>query len=135
METAVQLSTIITAIAAILALAVTVGIYYHGLRREIRLETIKAFSEIRNRYPNTKSLDDKLKLKYLNELEYFSIGINTGIYDAVIVKKMSGGRLIRQYDNWMKEFIRNRREMQSRLSGNKKTNAYVELEKMIKKIR
>lgn len=116
-------------ITSIMALLFSIGIYIHGINRERKNDTLKSFSEIRRKYYNTKNFDDKEKLKYLNELEYFATGINAGIYDIKIVKKLSGSRLIKQYDDTMAEFIRSRREKY----GNEKT--YCEYEKMIEKLR
>ena len=61
----------------------------------------------------------------MNELEYFATGVNSKIYDIRIVCKMSGSRLIRQYEKWSKEFVRIRREQ----FGNKIADS--EYEKMI----
>ena len=47
MELAEHISSIVSALAAVVALVITVAIYWHGLKREIQLETIKTFSEIR----------------------------------------------------------------------------------------
>ena len=115
-------------IISIMALLFSIGIYIHGINREQKNDTLKCFSEIRRKYYNTKNFDDKEKLKYLNELEYFATGINAGIYDIKIVKKLSGSRLIKQYDDTMAEFIRSRKKY-----GNEKT--YCEYEKMIEKLR
>ena len=129
MNTMVQICEIISGIAAAVAIIISIILYRHGLDRERRTDTLKCFSEIRRKYFNTKGLSDKEKLKYLNELEYFATGINAKIYDIKIVKKMSGSRLIRQYDNWASEFVQYRRKQ----FGNDKS--YCEYEKMIEKLR
>lgn len=116
-------------IISIMALLFSIGIYIHGINRERKNDTLKCFSEIRRKYYNTKNFDDKEKLKYLNELEFFATGINTGIYSIKIVKKLSGSRLIKQYNYTMADFIHSRREKY----GDEKT--YCEYEKMIKKLR
>ena len=76
-------------------------------------------------------MDDHQKLEYLNELEYFSVGVNQKIYDIDVVIKMSGHRLIRQYDNWMRSFIDDRRKR----FDHQHTNAYKELVIMMDKIK
>ena len=129
METAVQIFSIISGIAATVAIVISVALYFHGLNRERKIDTLRVFSEIRRKYFNTKTLEDKDKLKYLNELEYFATGVNSKIYSIKIVKKMSGSRLIKQYDNWGNDFIQERRNKY----GN--NNAYSEYEIMIKKLK
>ncbi|MCR4693534.1 MAG: DUF4760 domain-containing protein [Firmicutes bacterium] len=124
----VSLAEIISGIAAVIAIIISIAIYRHGLNRERKIDTLKKLSEIRRKYFNSNKLNDKEKLKYINELEYFATGINSKIYDIKIVKSMSGSRLIRQYEKWIKNFIKSRRKK----SGNK--SAYCEYEKMIKKI-
>ena len=125
MNTAVQVASIISSIAAVVALIITVSIYFHGLKRECRLETIKAFSEIRTKYFNSESLNDHEKLQYLNELEYFATGINIGLFDIEVVKRMSKKRMLNQYNTWIKEYISERR---ARNGGS--SSAYQEVEKM-----
>lgn len=129
MATIVQICGIISGISAAIAIIISISIYLHGLNRERKHDTLNRFAEIRKKFFNTKSLDDKEKLKYLNELEYFATGVNNKIYDIKIVKKMSGSRLIRQYNDWIADFIQLRR---SRF-GNEKT--YNEYEQMIKKLK
>lgn len=124
-----QICEIISGISAVVAIIISIALYRHGLNRERRTDTLKNLSEIRRRYFNTKTLDEKEKLKYLNELEYFATGVNEKIYDINIVRKMSGSRLIRQYDNWIADFIQVRRNQ----FGNNKT--YCEYEKMIEKLK
>lgn len=90
MSTIAQACEIASGISAAVAVVISIAIYRHGLNRERRTDTLKNLSEIRRQYFNTKTLDDKEKLKYLNELEYFATGVNEKIYDIKIVKKMSG---------------------------------------------
>ena len=129
MECIVQICEIISGAAAAVAIIISIVLYLHGLNRERKLDTLKLLSEIRRKYFNTKSLDDKQKLQYLNELEYFATGVNAKIYEIKIVKKMSGSRLLKQYENWIATFIQRRKAKY----GN--NNAYCEYEKMIKKLK
>ncbi|MGN0107574.1 MAG: hypothetical protein ACI4A5_07760 [Hominilimicola sp.] len=99
MDIAIKICTILSGIAAAVAIFISIGLYIHGLNRERIVITLKDFSEIRKKYFNTKNLDNKEKLKYLNELEYFATDVNEQIYDIKLVKKMSASRLIRQYEN------------------------------------
>lgn len=129
MDIVVQVCEIISGISAAVAIIISIALYRHGLNRERQTDTLKTLSEIRRKYFNTKALDDKEKLKYLNELEYFSTGVNEKIYDIKIVKKMSGSRLIKQYENWIADFIQVRRNQ----FGNDR--AYLEYEKMLNKLK
>lgn len=119
----------ISCATAILAVILSITVYIHGLNRERKLDTLRRFSELRQEYFNTKDLDMKGKLKYLNELEHFATGVNEGIYDIRTVKRMSGRRLIKQYDTWGADLIKERRE----LSGT--STAFCEYEKLIKRIK
>lgn len=134
MGLAVQISTILTAISAVIALAITAGIYWHGLRREVRLNTIKVLSALRNKYFYTKELSETEKLHYLAELEYFAVGVNYKLYDIKIVSIMSGRRLLSQYDIWMNEFIQYRRTRINK-NGNSQPNAYSDIVTMMENLR
>ncbi len=125
MDTIVPISSMISAIAAVVALIITVRIYHNEQKKERQLETIKAFSEIRKKYFNSVSLSDHEKLQYLNELEYFATGVNVGLFDIEVVKRMSKKRMINQYNTWIKQFIIERR---ARNGGS--SSAYQEVEKM-----
>lgn len=129
MEIVVQVCQIISGISAAIAIIVSIVFYRRSLNRERKTDTLRNLSVIRRKYFNTKRLDDDEKLQYVNELEYFATGINEKVYDIAIVKKMSGSRLVRQYDNWAKDFIMKRRDM----FGNSKT--YCEYENMIKDLK
>lgn len=120
---------IISGFAAVVAIVISLWTYSHGIERERKADTIRKLSEIRNTYFNTKGLGNKDKLKYLNELEFFAIGIKENIYDINIASKMSGSRLIGQYDSWAAELIKERRK------GKKHSTAYCEYEKMIKDLK
>ena len=129
MECLKDIFEIISGFAAVVAIAISLWTYKHGIEKERKTDTIRKLSEIRNTYFNTKNLEKKDKLKYLNELEFFAIGIKEDIYDIDIVSKMSGSRLIKQYDKWANEFIKERRKL------NNHDKAYCEYEEMIKKLK
>ncbi len=129
METVVKICEIISGISAAIAIIISIILYRHGLQKERKFDTLKILSNIRKKYFNTNELDEKDKLKYLNELEYFATGVNEKIYDIKIIKKMSGSRLIRQYEKWVSKFIKERRKK----FGN--NNAYCEYEKMIETLK
>lgn len=118
---------VVSAFAAVVALFVTVMIYKQTLVRECKLDTIRTLSELRIKYPSVREMSDGDKLSYLQELEFFSTGINKKIYDIKTVKAMSGSRLISQYNKYLKKFIEERRK-------GKESTAYIEYEKMIKQL-
>ena len=91
---------VVSAFAAVAALSVTVMIYKKTLIRECKLDTIRTLSELRIKYPSVREMSDGDKLSYLQELEFFSTGINKKIYDIKTVKAMSGSRLISQYNKY-----------------------------------
>lgn len=115
-------------LVALLAIGISIWTYIHGLNRERRVDTIESLRRIRTKYFNTKSLSDKEKLQYLNEMEYFATGINSQIYDIEIANKMSGGRLISQYKDWCENFIEERKSRGSE-------NAYSEYKRMIDELK
>ena len=67
---------VVSAFAAVVALFVTVMIYKQTLVRECKLDTIRTLSELRIKYPSVREMSDGDKLSYLQELEFFSTGIN-----------------------------------------------------------
>ena len=129
MECLKDVFEIISGFAAVVAIAISLWTYKHGIEKERKTDTIRKLSEIRNTYFNVKNLKKKDKLKYLNELEFFAIGIKENIYDINIASKMSGSRLIGQYDSWAAELIKERR------NDKKHSTAYCEYEKMIKDLK
>ena len=50
------------------------------------------------KYPKIFGLSYKAKKKYIKELEFFATDVNQKNYDIKIVSKMSGSRLIYQYE-------------------------------------
>ncbi|QHI71759.1 DUF4760 domain-containing protein [Aminipila terrae] len=87
---------------------ISVIIYYRMTRRTLILETIKEYSNIRNKYSNPSDNDiipeDKRKA-YLQEMERFCTGIQLGLYDINTLSKISGHRLIEQYKKYGKVII------------------------------
>lgn len=115
-------------VIAIIALVFSIIIYIHGLNRESSMLTIENLEKIRMKYRNSINFNEAKKKDYLTELEFFSTGVNQKIYSLKIVNKMCGGRLVYQYNKWIKNYIDEYR--------NKKvsTVAYIEYEKMINKL-
>jgi len=129
MELIKDICEITGGISAACAIIISIIVYWHGVSKERKINTIKELSTIRKKYFNTKGLDNKEKLKFLNELEFFATGINERIYDIRIARKMSGSRLIKQYDNWAADFILERKKKYG------KDTAYSEYEKMIQSLK
>ena len=63
----------------------------------------------------------------MQELEFFATGVNNKIYDIRIVKTMSKSRLVTKYNQYLKEFIEERRKK-------KQSTSYIEYKKMIQKL-
>ena len=97
--------------------------------KERKLDTIKMLSEIRMKYPKIFVLSYKAKKKYIKELEFFATDVNQKNYDIKIVSKMSGSRLIYQYEKYLKKIIKRiRKEKED-------SKEYIEYEEMINKLK
>lgn len=125
----VDWAQIISAVAAVGSFAGSVIVYRRTLNRERKLDTIKMLSEIRMKYPKIFGLSYEAKKKYIKELEFFATGVNQKIYDIKIVSKMSGSRLIYQYEKYLKKIIKRIRK------GKEDSKTYIEYEKMINKLK
>ena len=125
----VDIAQIVSAGVAVLSFAGSVIVYRKTLNRERKLDTIKMLLEIRMKYPKVCGLSYKAKKKYIKELEFFATGVNQKIYDIKIVNKMSGSKLIYQYEKYLKKIIKRIRK------GKEHSKAYIEYEKMINKLK
>ena len=88
---------------ALISLVFTIWHSVHSNRTERKNETIRVLKSIRINYPSTHNMNIYQKINYMQEVEFFATGVNEGIYDITIVKKMSGSLLKQQYDKWIKE--------------------------------
>lgn len=93
-------------IAAVIGAIISVSVYGNTVKREKKILTIETFSKIREKYK--KEISENDRTKFLKEMEFFCVGINEGIYDINIIKKMSGKLLLEQYDG-MKPYIKERK--------------------------
>lgn len=125
----VDIAQIVSAGVAVLSFAGSVIVHRKTLNRERKLDTIKMLLEIRMKYPKVCGLSYKAKKKYIKELEFFATGVNQKIYDIKIVNKMSGSKLIYQYEKYLKKIIKRIRK------GKEDSKAYIEYEKMINKLK
>lgn len=101
-----DIAQIVSAVVAVLSFAGSVIVYRRTLNRERKLDTIKMLSEIRMKQPKVFGLSYKAKKDYIKELEFFATGVNQKIYDIKIVNKMSGSKLIYQYEKYLKKIIK-----------------------------
>lgn len=122
-----NIALIVSSSASIAALFVTIVIYRHGLKRETRIDTVETFSKIRLKYLSTIDMPEPQRELYLTELEFFAVGVGCKIYDIRIVAKMSGKRLLSQYNGWMKKWIADKRKEHS----NSQNFAYKDVQKMM----
>ena len=97
-DTFVDICQIVTAIVAVAGFILSVFVYKNTLNRERRLDTLRTLSELRVKYPNTERMSEEKSSEYIKALEFFATGVNQEIYDIKIVKKMSGNRLVKQYN-------------------------------------
>lgn len=132
-DTFVDICQIVTAIVAAAGFILSVFVYKNTLNRERRLDTLRTLSELRVKYPNTERMSEEKSSEYIKELEFFATGVNQEIYDIKIVKKMSGNRLVKQYNENLKDLIEKKRHKKD---GKKKdSEAYIEYEKMIQNLK
>ena len=136
------IASIIAAIFAILAYRFTKTTYKENVRQERIRATLSDFPALRSK--NTEFLSkvqaaspeerDPIIKKYVTQLERFAVGVNCGAYSLEIVNRMSGGLLVQQYQQIMKDFISRRREHVShtKATHTKAKNVYKEYEDMMK---
>ena len=102
-----------------LATVISIWTHYAILHRDKKINTIQTLSAIRSKYPNMKtvktagcSTEKELAEKrgeYLKEMEFFSVGIQEGVFDLNITAKMSGHLLINQYDEYMVNVVKEKK--------------------------
>ena len=109
--------TAIGAIGTIAALFHAIRSYNKDVKIGQQQRTVEAYLPIREKYyeltEKLKTLGDKdremLLKEYLSEMEILSAGVNSGAYSLDYINRVSGGKLVRQYENITKEFIKRRR--------------------------
>ena len=129
----VDICQIVTAIVAVAGFILYVFVYKNTLNRERRLDTLRTLSELRVKYPNTEKMSEEESFEYIKALEFFATGVNQEIYDIKIVKKMSGNRLVKQYNENLKDLIGKKRHKKD--AKKKDSEAYIEYEKMIQNLK
>lgn len=88
---------IVAGLAAVVGAIVSVVVYKQTLNRDKKLATINIINEIRNKYPRVSKLSWCERQSYLREMEFLCTGINEGIYELSILKRMSGRLFLSQY--------------------------------------
>jgi len=83
------------------------------LKRDKKINTIAEFSKIRTKYPDLSCMKaakcrswcefKRKRIAYLKEMEFFCVGLNNGVFDINILKKMSGHLLVTQYRRYMRK--------------------------------
>ena len=124
----VDIAQIASALAAVGSFVGSIIVYKRSVNRECKLETLRKLTELRMKYPSMEEISNN-ELDYIKELEFFATGINQKIYDIKIVTKMSGSRLISQYDIALEEIVKQRRK------GKEDSTSYIEYEQMIEQLR
>lgn len=129
--------TAVGAIGTILAAFIAVFVYKDTVQRAMRLATIEEYTRIRNAYPNlspkaSNLVDDETRLNYLKEMERFCTGVNLKLYHIETLNKMSGARLITQYDEYIKQLILDRRDRVRNVNAD---DLYCEYEKTIEELK
>ena len=110
--------------AAVASFIATVFIHRKTVERQRKIETIAAYSAIREKQPvSIKNASNKEIDDYLLDMEFFCVGINNGIYDVKILKEMSGKRLLGQYE-----------EIKQRKSNFSETTAWSEYIKVMERL-
>lgn len=101
---------VITLVIATIALIMSISTFYIAKRRAKRESTLKAYSELQekvfSRLPDkdqiskSKKGDDSwTEITFcLAHLENFSVGVNTGIYSVLILRRLGGRFFIEKYD-------------------------------------
>ncbi len=121
------------------ALIFAVISYRHDEKIKRQQRTAEAYLPIREKYYEleTRLINcnsrHKLLKQYLGEMEIFATGINLNAYSIEYINRISGGKLINQYNNIIKDFIENRKSCKAQNFINSE-DLYCEYEEMIKKL-
>ncbi len=139
-----DLWSVLGSMATVIALGASAYSFWQGRQDERKRATLSDFPQLRERtqalledaekMDEGEAKDNKMK-SYMQLLERFAVGVNTGAYDIRIINRMSGGMLINQYERVIRPFVeRRRKEIELRNPEIKKSALYCEYETMIKKL-
>ena len=119
------LATFISALSVIVA-AVT---FIINFRRTKKVETLQAIDEIFESYYQLSKKDVNSHyfeyVKYMSKVERFAAAVNAGIYDEKLVHNRTSIMFRKQYNDFMKDIIQQRRKQFNR------EDYYSEIVKMI----
>lgn len=140
----VNMMELIALIISILSFISSVLIYFFGILRQKKQDTINAFNTIQNQVldemtkhtkkelstiaQNTRSEEYKNMSVLLARCEHFAVGVNSGIYDIRIVKRLAGRYFIGLYEKFLPLIEEKRRICPT-------DRHYDEFEKMIHKLK
>lgn len=130
-------------IISLLSLVFSVLIYFFGISRQKKQDTIDAFNLLQNQVldemtkhtekeiaeisKNPKSEEYKNISVLLARCEHFAVGVNSGIYDRRIVKRLAGRHFIYLYKKFLPVIEKKRRIFPN-------DRHYDDFERMTKKI-
>ena len=115
---------ILSLVISTIMMLFSVFVYRKTVERDCKNQTIKKLAEIRTEYRGFGPLSSEKKKRYIQELEFLSIGVEEKIYSFDIIKKMSKKRLVSQYDKYIEKFLKEQY----------KEDDYKSYKKMIKKL-
>ncbi len=139
-----ELWSVLGSMATVIALGASAYSFWQGRQDERKRATLADFPQLRERTQALLEEVEKLEegeekdarmKSYMQLLERFAVGVNTGAYDIRIINRMSGGMLINQFEKVIRPFVeRRRREIELRNPEIKKSALYCEYETMIQKL-
>ena len=98
---------------------------YERLQREDLYDVNYDPQKLSNLY--LEEITSKNAVKYLDQVEHFCLGVNTGLYSLKLLYKMDGPYIVEQYSLWVPFIVAKR-------TRRKKLDMYQEFEKVAKKI-
>lgn len=127
----------VAALAAIIGVVCSAITYLASANRARKIETLKEFSIIREKYPNINPeaknpVSEEKRDEYLKSMERFCTGINMGVYDIDVLRETAKSFLLTQYDNYVKDIILRKREQSKNATPE---NLYCQYEKVINHLR
>ena len=103
--------SLVGVLVAIVALVITIVIYMKEMKRTKRVETHREINELFDFYHN---MNDKKnyqeRVHFMSKIDRFAVPVNEKLFDIEIVKRRASKFLIDQYNDYMKEYIEQRRK-------------------------
>ena len=108
-------------------------------RRECVRATLTEFADLRRTYQDfeKKMMSEdrsEILMNYLSDLERFATGCNMKAYAVDVVNEMSGGKLVKQYQTYFRDFITGRRRNASLTAKVTPGRMYIEYEDMMTRL-